>query len=226
MSKRFLMTAILLANCVVVNAVSAFPQSATPGPEKTPAAAAPIYQSDLGFAYGYSPEWTLIDTKPLTPLAQQKAAETATTDEAKKGAACAQLGLMLKRGEPASIIMTVSLPYDCYGSSFSDSDLPGFGSAVSVGLKQNFTIQDSKTATYKCGNHNMWMERATSSMKANPTQSYTIETVCSILKKGAVCWIGMARDDAALKALEEARVTLESDAPTALVPADALAEAK
>ncbi len=231
------MAATFLLSCTLpVTANSAFAQDANPGAAKAGSAStapakpmvgdSPLYKSDLGFTYGYSPDWELIDTKPLTPLAQQKAAEGATSEEEKKGAACAQIGLMLRHGSPASIIMTVSLPYDCYGSSFSDAELPGFGTGVSSGLKQNFTIVDSKNATYKLGTHNVWVERSAATAKADPTQTYTIETVCSMLKKGATCWIGMAKDDASLKLLEQSKVTLESDPATALVPDGVLAGAK
>lgn len=202
-------------------------QSTNPAPAAKPTTeASPLYQSDLGFTYSYPSDWDLVDTKPLTPIAQQKAAENAKSDEEKKGAACAQIGLMLKHGQPPSIIMTVSLPYDCYGSQFTDADLPGFGNGVSSGLKQNFTIQDSKTSTFKSGTHNLWAERASAASKADVNQKYTIETVCSMLKKGATCWIGMVKDDASLRVLEQAKVTLESDAPAALVPAEAFAEGK
>jgi hypothetical protein len=227
MSKSPLFIVLLLVGPVLASSIAIQAQNANPVAEKPAAsAAAPVYKSDLGFAYGYSPEWELIDTKPLTPIAQQKAAEGAKSDEEKKGAACAQIGLMLKHGDPASIIMTVSLPYECYGSAFTDADLPGFGTGVSSGLKQNFTVGESKTATYKLGSHNLWVERALSTAKADPAQKYTIETVCAMLKKAATCWIGMVKDDAALKVMEQSQVTLESDAPTALVPADALAAAK
>jgi hypothetical protein len=221
------MAVFLLTCALALPTVSAIAQNANPGADKPAApATSPVYKSDLGFTYGYSADWELIDTKPLTPVAQQKAAEGAKSDEEKKGAACAQIGLMLKHGDPASIIMTVSLPYDCYGSAFTDADLPGFGTGVSSGLKQNFTVGESKTASYKSGTHNLWVERALATAKADPTQKYTIETVCSMLKKAATCWIGMVKDDAALKVMEQSQVTLESDAPTVLVPADALTAAK
>jgi hypothetical protein len=49
-----------------------------------------------------------------------------------------------------------------------------------------------------------------------------METVCSVLKKGVVCWMTMAADDAVLQTFENGAVTLDDDAATALVPADAL----
>jgi hypothetical protein len=48
-----------------------------------------------------------------------------------------------------------------------------------------------------------------------------VETVCSILKKGAVCWMAIAADDAALQSFEHGAVTLDSEVPAPLVPADA-----
>ena len=215
---------LLLTNALLLTSAGAIAQNDKPAAANP--AAPSVYKSDLGFSYGYSPDWELIDTKPITPAAQQQAAASATSAEEKKGAACAQIGLMLKHGDPASIIMTVALPYDCYGSSFTDEDLPGFGKGVSGGLKQNFNVSETKTATYKSGTHNLWIERAIAVSKGDPTRDYTIETVCSILKKGATCWIGMVKDDAALKVMEQSLVTLESDAPTALVPQNLLTQAK
>jgi len=225
MSKSTL-AALLFSSVFLLPSVEAVTQNANPVAEKPAAAAPSVYKSDLGYSYGYSTDWELIDTKGITPAAQQQAAESAKSAEEKKGAACAQIGLMLKHGDPASVIMTVALPYDCYGSTFTDTDLPGFGTGVSSGLKQNFNVSETKTATYKSGTHSLWIERAIAAAKADPTRTYTIETVCSMLKKGATCWIGMVKDDAALKVMEQGQVTLESDAPTALVPADLLTAAK
>jgi hypothetical protein len=221
---KWTVTTLLLSSAFLFSSVGAFAQNANAVVEK-PAAPA-VYKSDLGFSYGYSADWQLIDTTAITPAAQQQAAASATSAEEKKGAACAQIGLMLKHGDPASIIMTVALPYDCYGSSFTDTDLPGFGKGVSGGLKQNFSVSETKTATFKSGTHSLWIERAAAVSKADPSRTYTIETVCSMLKKGATCWIGMVKDDAALKIMEQSLVTLESDAPTALVPENLLTPAK
>jgi len=217
---KWLPAALLLSSVFPYASVGAFAQGVNPAVAKP--AAPLVYTNDLGFSYGYSPDWELIDTKAITPAAQQQAAASATSAEEKKGAACAQIGLMLKHGDPASIIMTVALPYDCYGSSFTDDDLPGFGKGVSGGLKQNFNVSETKTATFKSGTHSLWIERAIAVSKGDASRGYTIETVCSMLKKGATCWVGMVKDDAALKIMEQSLVTLESDAPTALVPENLL----
>jgi hypothetical protein len=51
--------------------------------------------------------------------------------------------------------------------------------------------------------------------------NYTVETVCSVLKKGAVCWMAMAADKAGLQTFENGAVTLDGEVPAALVPATA-----
>jgi hypothetical protein len=51
--------------------------------------------------------------------------------------------------------------------------------------------------------------------------NYTVETVCSVLKKGAVCWMAMAADKAGLQTFENGAVALDGEVPAALVPATA-----
>jgi len=65
----------------------------------------------------------------------------------------------------------------------------------------------------------MWVERARGVLKDHPEVTYTVETVCSVLRKGAVCWMAMAKDDAALETFEHGAVSLDGEAPAALVPA-------
>jgi len=53
---------------------------------------------------------------------------------------------------------------------------------------------------------------------------YTVETVCSVLKKGAVCWMTMAANQDALQTFENGAVKLDGEAPATLVPASAFAK--
>jgi hypothetical protein len=193
---------------------------------KTPTAEPAVYKSDLGFSYGYPSDWEVVDTKPMMPSLQLQEQEKATNDMEKRGAACTQIGLLAKHGNPASVLMTMALPYDCYGTHFAATDLPGFGTGVASGLKGNFDIKDEQYSAYKSGTHNLWIERAKGTAKNAPDEPYIIETVCALLDKGAVCWMGMVKDVVGLKIFEQGQVTLEGDAPTALVPASAFSEAK
>jgi hypothetical protein len=101
-------------------------------------------------------------------------------------------------------------------------DLANFGAGAVAGMKQIFEIAtDSVEATYSLGSHNVWAERAKGAPKGHPESHYTFEIVCTILGKGAACWMTMAADAAALQAFEQGNVSLGGEAPAALVPATA-----
>jgi hypothetical protein len=222
-----LAAAILMASVFVAHNAQVMAQDTNPSSSANAAAAEPaVYKSELGFSYGYPSDWELVDTKPMLPSLKLQEQEKAANDNEKRGAACTQIGLLLRHGSPASVMMTMALPYDCYGTHFATSDLAGFGTGVSSGLKQSFDIKDEQYSAYKSGSHNLWIERAKGTAKNNPGEPYTIETVCALLGKGAVCWMGMMKDDAGLKIFEQGQVTLEGDAPTALVPAGTFAGVK
>ena len=175
----------------------------------------------MGFTYQYPSTWELVDTKPMLTAAQQHAQDQASSDPEKRGAACAQVGFLARHGTSGSVILSLSLPFDCFGSKFAQEDLPGVGSGMSQGIKANFDITNSIYGAYKLGKHNIWIERATGASKGHPDATYTIETVCGILDKGMVCLLGMVKDDATLKLFEQGQVSFEGDPPTALVPSNA-----
>lgn len=224
-SKATIAARLVLASVFAVCAGQASAQDSNPSSPAKPAESA-VYKSDLGFSYSYPSDWELVDTKPMLPSLKLQEEQKASSDAEKRGAQCTQIGLLLRHGSPASVMMTMALPYDCYGSHFSSTDLAGFGTGVSSGLKQSFDIKDEQYSAYKSGTHNLWIERANGTAKNNPSEPYTIETVCALLDKGAICWMGMVKDDVGLKIFEQGQVTLEGDAPTALVPANAFAAAK
>lgn len=185
-----------------------------------------LFASDLGFTYIYPRDWEVVDSKPMMPAVQLQMQEKAEGDEAKRGAACTQVALLLRHGSPASVILAVALPYACYGSKFAQSDLASVGSGVSKGLQNNFELKEPKYGAFKSGTHNLWIERAVATSKAHEDQTFTIETVCGLLDKGMICWMGLVKDESSLKLFEDSIVSLEGDKPTALVPSDAFTISK
>ena len=137
-------------------------------------------------------------------------------------AACVQLPLTAHHGSPPSTIAVVGLSFDCVGHSFTAQDLPSVASEASDNLKKNIEIAGPVINTYTLGTHSMWIQHASGSLVGHPEIKRTMETVCSVLKKGVVCWMTLAADDVSLQIFENGTVTLDEDAATALVPADAL----
>jgi hypothetical protein len=162
-----------------------------------------------------------MDMAPALPVVQEQATKTATSDSEKKGIACAQIALTARHGDPPSVIVVVALPFACFGQEMTEKDLPGVAEGASEGIKKTFDISGPTYGAYALGKHSVWIERATGSFIGHPEVKRTVETVCSILKKGAVCWLTLAADDAALQIFEHGSVALDGDAPAALVPATA-----
>jgi hypothetical protein len=160
-----------------------------------------------------------MDTQGGLSQAKLQAAQNAKTEEAKKGLACVQMGLTARRG--SSMIVDFALPFDCIGGQISENVLSGFGEEASQGVKQGFDIGEPTFGSYALGSHNLWIERVQGTPKGQAGVTYTIEIACAVLKKAAVCWMAMAADDASLRAFERGAVSLDGDAPVALVPATA-----
>jgi len=203
---------------VLVSCTAAFGQGSTPkqttDQPKIQADVAQDLGTEIGFRYEAPQGWTVLATKPLTAPASAQPIEGLT----KKGSACIEVSLTAEHGDPASVILIVGLPFGCYGQAMTASDLPGLGSGVADGLKQELDITGPITASYVLGSHTFWTERAKGTPKGQTMVSYTVETACTLLRKGAACWMVMAADEVSLKDFEQARVALEGDAPTALVP--------
>ena len=193
-------------------------------PDTAPVPAPPVAQahsSDLGFSYSVPSDWEIVDTTPMLPAALQQAARDYGSD-AEKMAACVQLPLTAHHGTPPSAIVIVGLSFDCIGHSFTAADLPTIAGGVTEGLKKNIEIASPVISTYTLGTHKLWIERASGAIVGHPEITRTMETVCSVLKKGVVCWMTLAADDAVLQTFEQGMVTLDGEDATALVPADAL----
>ena len=186
-----------------------------------PATAGVAHASDIGFSYSIPADWEVVDTKPELPAVQAEVAKTAKSEDEKKGIGCVQVALTARHGDPASVIVVVALPYDCYGTTMTEKDLPGFGSGAAEGIKNTFNISNAIHGAYKVGTHSMWVERANGVLKDDPAVHYTVETVCSVLKNGAVCLMAMAADKAGLQTFENGAVALDGEVPAALVPATA-----
>lgn len=188
---------------------------------QAPAAAPPAMQqhaSRLGFSYSVPGDWEVVDSQGKLPGIREEADKNANSDEEKKGLACVQIALTARHGEPASVMVEVALPFDCFGEPMTEAQLPGFASGASEGLKQSFDIGEPVIANYALGSHTMWIERAKGAPKGHPELSYTVEITCGLLKKAAVCWMAMAADDAALRTFERGVVNLDGESSDALVP--------
>jgi len=191
---------------------------------QTPAAPSQVHTSDIGYSYSLPTEWEVIDTAATLPQVQQQVGNTASSETEKKGIACVQIGLTARHGTPSSVVVVVALPFACFGQTMTEKDLPGFATGASEGIKNTFDLSDARHSSYTLGSHGVWVERAKGTLKDHPEVKYTVETACSILKKGAVCWMSMAADEADLQAFEHGSVALDGEPPAILVPADAFAK--
>jgi hypothetical protein len=176
----------------------------------------------MGFSYSLPLDWEVVDTKPMLPVVKQEQAETATSEGEKKGIACAQIALMARYGNPPSVIEAVAIPFSCIGQQFTDKDLASLAGGVARGLKKTFDMPDPVYGAYNLGTHKVWIERANGASIVHPELKRTVETVCSVLKKGVVFWIVLAADQESLHTFEYGAVTLDGEAEPALVPVDAL----
>ncbi|MGP8253105.1 MAG: hypothetical protein ACLQHF_13815 [Terracidiphilus sp.] len=208
----------------VVLAASLFALVYTPLSAQTPSPAggAPgsrTYSNPLGFSYDLPADWEVVDSQPSLPQVKEKATREVSSEEEKKGVACTQIGLTARHGNPASVILVETLPYDCFGQQMTENDLPGFGAGVAEGLKQSFDLGDPQVVSYTLGSHRLWAERVHGNPKGQPDGHYTIEISCALLRKAAVCWMMMAADSTSLAIFENGSLALEGDSPTPLVPA-------
>ena len=185
---------------------------------QTPAAASLAHPSDLGFSYSLPSDWEVVNATPTLSGVKEQAQQNASTEDEKKGVACVQIALTARHGGPGTVLVIVELPFACFGQTMSARDLPGFAQGASEGIKQSFDVTDPVYGDYTLGSHGMWIERAKGTPKGHPEAPYTVEIACTLLKKGAVCWMALAASDEALKVVEGGAVALEGDKPASLVP--------
>jgi hypothetical protein len=222
---RFFLAASLLA--VGCSPLAAQVPAATPDPiPKAPATAAnapvptippQVENTDVGFSYSLPSDWVFVPLPPppkvTVPYPQLVAP--------KKGDACIEVAFTAKHGTPASVVVVLALPFACYGQALTATDLPGFGDGAAEGLKQAFDVTGPLEGNYTLGSHTVWIERAKGTPKGHPENPFTFEIACTLLDKGAACWMTMAADDASLQAFEQSPVVLDGDSEAALVPASA-----
>lgn len=171
----------------------------------------------IGFSYSLPEDWEVLKPNPAAPQPQPKVPANAPV-EVKKGIACVEIPLMAEHGMPRSSVVVVVLPFDCYGETMQQADLPGFGAGVLDGLKITFAFSSPVETTYELAGHRMWMERVKAAPRRTPAPEFTLETVCTLLKKGAVCWMVEAADTEGLEAFEKSPVWLEGAEARWLVP--------
>jgi len=193
------------------------PTPPAPTASAAPAPAAQVARDDIGFSYSLPSDWESV----ALPTAPKPVVPYPTLAAPTKGDACVEVALTAKRGDPASVVVVIVLPFACYGQSMTVSDLPNFGEGAKEGMKQTFDLIGPVEATYSLGSHSVWIERAKGNAKSHPESQYTFEIACTVLKKGAACWMTMAADQASLQAFEDGTVSLDGEAAVALVPASA-----
>jgi hypothetical protein len=216
---RFSIAAFLLAASWMPLAA----QSPAPADSQTPATAtAPvgppqIRDTNIGFSYSLPADWQTLPSEMAQPDVPYP-----TAMGARKGNACAQVELTARHGKPASVVVVTALPFDCYGQPLTDKNLADFATGAAEGLKQTFDITNPVVANYLLGSHTMWGERASGTVKGQPGSRYTLEIACTVLDKGAVCWLTMAADASSLQVFEQEPVTMEGDTFDAIIPASAI----
>ncbi len=177
----------------------------------------------LGFSYSIPAGWEPVIPTPPPAAKQPESPHNApqnTPPEVKKGMACVQVPLTARHGDPVSAMVIIALPFQCFGQTMTAEDLPGFGSGVIDGLETTFDLLNPISATYKLAGHKLWIERVKAVPKGKTAPVETVETACTILSNGAVCWMVEAADAASLEVFEHESVTLEGSAPAPLVPAE------
>jgi hypothetical protein len=176
-----------------------------------------LQRDDIGFSFSLPPDWEFVAMpaapKPVIPYPEAMTAA--------KGDACAEVALTAEHGDPMSVAVVVVLPFTCYGQSLTASDLANFGEGAAEGMKQTFDLSEPAQTTYKLGSHSMWIERAAGAPKDHPERPFTFEIACTVLAKGAACWMTMAADATSLYAFEQSKVALDGEPAAALVPVSA-----
>ena len=191
-----------------------------PGQSSGPIADSITHSSAIGFSYSLPADWQVVDS-PAPAVAstlKQPGKPNAMSQDQQRGVTCAQVAFTGRRGDPASAIVVVQIPFVCLGQAATAKDLPGLAQGASAQLRQQFNFAATAQRSYWLGSHSMWAQRSRGTQKVGPKTPYTVEIVCTILKDGAVCWMVIAPDEASLNEFEQGQVALEQDTPTALVP--------
>lgn len=219
-----LAAAILTCGCATLFGQSPGTPSSTPAPaaaekalrdaQGAPAQPARVQRDDIGFSSSLPVDWRFI-TATAGPSALVPYPAAAPP---RKGDACIDMAMTARKSNSASVTVVLALPFKCYGQTMAASDLGNFGLGAAAGLKQAFAIVNQAQGNYSLGDHPVWIERADGTALNRPENPYTFEIACTVLAKGAACWIMMAADAASLQDFEHQAVTLEGEKFDALVP--------
>lgn len=191
----------------------------TPLPSAVPSTTAPepaplVQRDDIGFSFSLPSDWESVPP----PTARKPVVPYPTVAAGTKGDACVEVAMTAKHGSPASVVVVMALPFSCYGQTMTVSDLENFGEGAAEGMKQTFDLTEPAQTTYTLERHMMWIERAKGSPKHHPESSFSFEIACTVLEKGAACWMTMAANAASLQEYEKGAVSLDGEAATQLVP--------
>ena len=217
------MNAQFLFTLTVFSAVAAAQHPAAHSSK--PAAAKPALQkhSDaIGFSYSLPADWQMVDLSVSLHEEQQKTETSEASEEEKRGVGCIQIAMNAHHGDPASMITVADLPTGCMGTPMTPDDLAGFGRSAVESVRQNFELGEAVESTYLLGRHHVWEARSTATPIGAAGPVFTVETVCTLVQKGAVCWMILAAREADLTAFERGPVVLDTDPPSALVPKSVL----
>lgn len=176
-----------------------------------------VISDAIGFSYSLPPDWQVVTPKAAAPRPQPKVPANAPP-EVKRGIVCVEVPLTAWHGKLRSAVVVIALPFGCYGETMQEQDLPTWGSAWIEGLKTTFDFANPIKATYRLAGHSMWIERVKAVPKDKPVAAFTLETACTVLKKGAVCWMIEAADARSLAEFEQSPVKLEGTESRRLVP--------
>lgn len=187
-------------------------QTASSAPAATQSAQ--VENSDVGFNYSLPADWEFVAPPPAPKITVPFPDALAT----KKGDACVEVALTARHGTPASVVVVTALPFACYGQPMKPDDLANFGAGAAEGLKQTFVVTQQVEGNYTLGSHQIWIERAKGTPKGHPKNPFTFEIACTVLAKGAVCWMTMAADWPNLRDFQRSPVTLDGDTFAELVP--------
>lgn len=201
------------------------PTSTRP-PEAKPSLHAParVDNKDIGFSFSLPGEWEVVEAAPALPAQQKQEEQKAPTADVRQGIACIDIPLTAQHGKPATVVAIVALPFACFGQKMKYDDLPGFGQGAAEGLKHTLDIMEPITASYRLVGHRFWIQRSKATAIGKTAPEYTVEIACTVLEKGAVCWLAQASDAAGLEAFEHSSVTLDGRNAGALVPKDVFAK--
>jgi hypothetical protein len=202
----------LCALSLALPAVAALGQAPAGGPPEPKTAA-----GDLGFTFALPSGWQVVESPSHSPAPSPPPGSAGNA--VVKGIACLKVPLTAQQGDPRSVLVEATLPFECFGQTIAPSQLPDFASGAVGEMKQSFDIDAPVESTYTLGTHPFWIQRAKGNTKGQIGTPYTFEIACGLLRKAAVCWMVAAAGEAALDAFEHAAVTLDGDPPTALVPA-------